>query len=156
MKVLLGLVLLLRATVGQSLCTNLMPSEGELVYRTSLLFYSLVYPHTFTVKLNAGNRCFFISNNIIEGQWSSPDIQGTIYMYGFDGYDGRNKNTCRLYQTKPFNKDYMYYTGDSSYPLADLSDGRFSHVCSYIVLIENLGSQYDYVTFGKLIIPNSL
>jgi len=65
MKVLLGLLFILKAVSGQSLCTNLMPSEGEVVYRTSLLFYSLVYPHTFTVKLNPGHRCFYISNNII-------------------------------------------------------------------------------------------
>jgi hypothetical protein len=106
MKVLLGILcLFLRSATGQSLCTNLMPSEGELVYRTSLLFYSLVYPHTFTVKLNPGNRCFYISNNIVQGQWSSPDIEGTIYMYGFDGYDGRNKNSCSFNQAKPFTRD---------------------------------------------------
>jgi len=70
-------------------------------------------------------------------------------MYGFDGYDGRNKDTCSLNQAKAFHRDYMYYTGDSSYPLADISDGRFSHICSYIVYIQNLGSQYDYVTLGK-------
>jgi len=96
-----------------------------MVYRTSLLFYSLLYPSTFTLKLNPGYRCFYVSNNIIEGQWNSPDIKGTVYSYTFDGFDGRNKNTCKFGSMKSFIKDTMYYTGDSSYPMAELGNSKY-------------------------------
>ena len=72
-------------------------------------------------------------------------------MYGYSGFNGWDRNTCSLFKQITFEKNKLYYTSDSSYPLAEIQQtgSPYSNVCSYIVLIENLGTQFDYVTFGK-------
>ena len=77
-------------------CSAIDPGDGTRVYRTKQLFYSMLFPNTFIITLLPEARCYYVSNNMVQAKWNSPDLEGTLYVYGFQGYDGFDKNSCQL------------------------------------------------------------
>ena len=103
-----------------------------------------MYPETFIVELKPENRCFYIANNMLQVVWNSKDVKGTLWVYGFDGYDGVNVDSCKLLRETPIDQRKKYYTAFTS-----IEKARDYEVCSYVVILDNLGERMDRITIGK-------
>lgn len=70
-----------------------------------------------------------------------------LYVYGYNGFDGRDKNTCDLKSQTSVDQNKQYYTEDTSY-------GEYLWwlkeygVCSYVLFFTNYGKKFDYVTIS--------
>ncbi|TNV73080.1 hypothetical protein FGO68_gene14431 [Halteria grandinella] len=135
-----GLLLLLLAlfsmfdiTLAVSPCSALVPSDGLRVYRATQLFYSMLYPYTFIIRLYPGQRCYYIADKLVQAKWTNQQaVTGMVYEYGYRGWDGRDKNTCSLTQQMAINQNKMYYTSESRAGKAD--------VCGYVMFFSNTAS----------------
>ena len=71
-------------------CLNLPQSEGSLVDSMNLKLIGLLYPNSFELNLKPEKECFFVSNNYVKLDWQGDGIDGSIFEYGFKGWDGKN------------------------------------------------------------------
>ena len=111
-------------------CSAINNIDGEHFVNSKLYFYGLIYPNSFGINLYPGKECYYIANNYMKLAYSSSDIKGTIYEYGFDGWDGQHIDTCSY--TREYQIDTSsHYTAWSSGIL------RSKNVCSNVVRIKN-------------------
>ena len=142
---------LIQGAFMQSACSNIDPGDGVEVYRLKQLFYSMVFPHTFTIALYPGHRCYYVSNNMLQAEWYSPAVEGTLYVYGWNGYDGKNLNSCQLQYQTPINQEKKYFTAHSIF----LWWSNRS-ICSMVLFVQNSGAATDHITIGKHLLSLTL
>ncbi len=105
----------------------------------------MLYPETFVVELNAGSRCTYIANQMVQAQWFSKEVSAKLFTYGFDGYDGSDRNTCKLAQEINVNPNKKYYTAFYNVELF-----KNPRVCQYVMIIDNTkGTKKDRIIIGK-------
>ena len=129
---LLSIYSVLVSTSNLPPCEQISNEDGSLVFRLREMFYHMLYPETFVVELNAGSRCSYVANQMVQAQWFSKKLTAKLYAYGFDGYDGKDKNTCKLAQEINVNPNKKYYTA-----FHQLEMLRNPRVCQYVVMLDN-------------------
>lgn len=77
------MIMLTTLAFGLSPCNNIDSQDGSQVYRINQLFYSMIYPNTFTIKLYPNRRCFYVVNNLVQAKWNTIEMTGTLYVYGY-------------------------------------------------------------------------
>ena len=78
-------------------CRNIEMSDGELTTSTNLELRGLIFPNSFQINLKPSRECYYIANDYIKLDWDDgAEIDGSIFEYGFTGWDGKNPQTCTL------------------------------------------------------------
>ena len=125
-------------------CERITPLEGEIVFRLREIFYHYLYPETFVIELKPENRCFYIANNMLQVMWNSKQVKGSLWIYGFDGYDGESVDSCKILREVPIDQHRKYFTAFTSF-----EKSRDYEVCSLVVMLDNTGDRTDRITIGK-------
>ena len=122
-------------------CHNLLPDEGSLIESLNLKLVGLLYPNSFELNLKPEKECFFISNNYVKLDWQGEDIDGSIFEYGFKGWDGKNPQTCSLSRRTSLDKNERFTAWSNPLTKSD-------SVCSYVIRVRNLSkTETRTVTF---------
>ena len=111
-------------------CLNLPQSEGGLIDSFNLKLVGLLYPNSFEVKLKPESECFYVSNNYIKLNWDGEEIDGSIFEYGFKGWDGKNPQTCSLSKRSSLDHNDRYTAWSNPLTKSD-------SVCSYVIKVRN-------------------
>ena len=88
----------------------------------------LWYPESFELSLYPGQRCYYVANKYLQLHYDTLDITGTVYTYGFEGWNGHDQSTCTLMRRTPLNTNKLRTYFDNPH---------YNTVCSYIVLVSN-------------------
>ncbi len=123
-------------------CRELPQDDGYLSKSKMLKMIGLIYPLSFELNLGAFKECYYVSNSYLKLSYQNSDaIQGTLYQYGFDGWDGSNPNTCSLLRKTPLDRD------DHSTAISSVPFGKNLDVCSYVVRVRNTSPTTQSIIF---------
>jgi hypothetical protein len=95
----------------------------------------MLYPYTFIIKLNPGQRCYYVANQGVQAKWTGGGgwVSGVVNEYVYRGWNGRDRDTCSLNKQAKIDQDKMYYTGDTK--IGEIL-GK-SDVCGYVMFFTN-------------------
>ena len=90
-------------------------------------------------------ECYYYSDDTFIISNPGGGLNGLVYTYGFNGWDGKNKATCKLTKISDLYKEQTYFTSQSSFLLFKDSD-----VCGYVVTLKNTAPSYKEIVLAAI------
>ncbi len=62
------------------------------------------------ISLYGYKKCFYIANNDFYLDWNTDQLFGTVYTYAYEGWNGKDRSSCKLRGVNPAMKQQEYQT----------------------------------------------